>query len=104
MTKQNWKPVATSREGRFGEFWVRGWPYEDDEGNRAWHTKSWPEAADAPVHNLFVDGDTFMPVTLRTDDVLSGQQAVPVIEDRLVSVHPAEKSAILKAISEWESE
>lgn len=57
-----------------------------------------------PVHDLFVDGATFHPVSVSVDEVVSGQCAIPMIEDRLVSVHPAEQGAILKAIEQWEYE
>lgn len=104
MEKKRWRSVGQIHEGLLGEYRVRGCPYEDNECVRGWHTKSWPEKGGIPVHDLFVDGAKFLHVSVSIDEVVSGECAIPLIEDRLVSVHPAEQSAILKAIEQWEYE
>jgi hypothetical protein len=92
-------------EGRFGEYRVEGCTYEDSEGVQGWHTRSWPLLHDGkPIHDLFVDGSNFRPVSVPVGEVVNEKCASLVIEDRLISVHSAEQGAILKAIDQWEYE
>lgn len=104
MGTKRWRLAGWSHEGVFGEYRVKGCPFQDDQGVRGWHTISFPEKSGIPIHDLFVDGAKFHSVTGAIDEVVRGLCATPEIEDRLISIHPAEQSAIVKAIEQWEYE
>jgi hypothetical protein len=90
-----WRKTGHGREGRFGEFIVSGTRYEDHDGMEAWCIQSRPEKDGTPRHQWWTDEVKFWDVRL-TDE---GPQP-----DKEMSVHSAERSAILKAIYQWTSE
>jgi hypothetical protein len=104
MGTRRWRLAGRSYEGLFGEYRVKGCPFQDDEGVRGWHTSSRPVKDGIPIHDLFVDGTNFRSAPVPVGEVVSGQCSTLEIEDRLISIHPAERSAIAKAIAQWEYE
>jgi hypothetical protein len=104
MGTKRWLLAGQSHEGLFGEYKVKGCPYQDEEGVRGWHTKSWPVKDGLPIHDLFFDGTRFRSVCVPINGVAGKLFATQEIDERLVSVHSAEQSGIFKAIEQWEYE
>jgi hypothetical protein len=75
---------------------VSGFQYESLDGELAWHITAWPGRN--PVNSYWVTGGKFHRARI---DFLLNQTRIEVL-DEITNVDVKERTAVLKAIAEWE--
>ena len=94
-----WRIRAGGKVGQFGDFTVQGFPYERDDGERAWHISTWGEYR--TVRSYWVSHQKFYGVVIHFGD-LGGNRIE--IYGEVEKLPDEEKGAVLDAIKKWESE
>ncbi len=84
--------------GGFNRYFVDGFQYEDQAGERGWHIVVY--SANSRLHDYWISDKAFHsmsgPRYNRTNELRFN------IDDAIVNVDPEEKQAVLMAIAEWE--
>lgn len=85
--------------GAFDAYTVQGFPYEGNDGDRAWHISTWGEYL--PVKSYWVSHQKFLRVMIHFDGI--GGNRIETYGE-VGELPNAEKIAVLKAIEKWENE
>lgn len=94
-----WRIRSGGKVGPFDAFTVQGFPYERNDGDRAWHISTWGEYE--PVKSYWVSHEKFYRVMIHFDGI--GGNRIETYGE-VEKLDDTEKTAVLKAINQWESE
>jgi hypothetical protein len=95
-----WRIVDRRPDARFGDYIVQGFKYQSENGEFGWHTTSWP--GENPIHDFWVSGQELYHVTMHYLYRGTNENRME-LRGLAEGVSPAEKRAVLDAISFWES-
>lgn len=88
-------------QGTFDGYSVIGFQYGWDELHHAWHVTAWPNESGSPINDYWVESSEFREMSIHFAHPATGNNLIQTF-GTAENVLPAEKTAILKAIAEWE--
>ena len=94
-----WHLRGQGKVGAFDAFSVSGFPWETNDGDRAWHIFTWGEYE--PVNIYWVRHQKFFRVMMFFDGIGGNRIETHGEVERLAD---AERTAVLNAIKKWENE
>jgi hypothetical protein len=103
MNQNQWV-IKGHHKGTFDQFGILGIRYENVDGETGWDITPWRNGL-SPTHSYWVAGGNFFSVTMHKFYKNTPENRIEIFHPPITDqIDADERAAVLKAITEWESE